>query len=74
MTKRVPQLACPVADCNAWVEVVDSRPARSSPLVRRRKYQCANLHTFSTLCQETITSVNGTPTSQPPTEATCHLH
>ena len=38
-------MKCP--ECNVWTEVLDTRMRKDGS--RRRRYQCANLHRFSTV-------------------------
>jgi transcriptional regulator NrdR family protein len=38
-------MICPI--CKAWTQVIDSRPNKGGA-GRYRRYQCANLHRFTT--------------------------
>lgn len=38
-------MKCPI--CGVWADVCETRPRKDS--TKRRRYQCANLHRFTTL-------------------------
>ena len=40
----------PCPQCGAWTDIIDSRSP--APLVKRRRYRCANMHTFITISEE----------------------
>jgi len=43
-------MKCPI--CNTWTRVLQTRNVKGKENEKRRRYECANLHRFSTL--ETI--------------------
>lgn len=53
-------MKCPI--CNVWVRVVETRSGPNN--TKRRRYECANLHRFTT-----VESVVDTPTMTPKEKA-----
>lgn len=53
-------IACPV--CGAWTSVKETRTKKNENIVTRR-YECANLHRFST--EETVKCKSATSIAQP---------